>query len=131
MDPACKCADPRVVTLHDGTLVLSTGRPGLYQWINSDGTGKAWQAINMMQHHNAFRPNECIKRYDNRHGMQAAGRPTGYTEVVALDESTGLYVYDRSPLSAHPNDKPFPEKAAKDPAETYSVWIVQVKMKKK
>jgi hypothetical protein len=131
MDPACKCADPRVVALPDGTLVLSTGRPGLDQWVNADGTGKAWQHIDMMQHHNAFRPQERILRYDGRQGSQAAGRPTGYTEVVALDGSTLLYVYDRSPLSAHPNGKPFPEKATRDPAETYSAWVVQVQLRKR
>ena len=63
----------------------------------------------MLANHNAHRPEESIK---------TAGNTSSYTEVIPLDGSHLLYVYDRIPFgwSAIPADS----------SEANSVWVVRV-----
>ena len=44
-----------------GTVALAGGRPGLYLWLNADGSGRTWQTIDMQAHHNACYPREAIE----------------------------------------------------------------------
>lgn len=68
---------PRTVTLKDGMVALSIGRPGLDLWLNSNGTGKDWQAVDILEHHNAFQPKEHIPRWDSKGGHQNGGALDG------------------------------------------------------
>lgn len=101
--------EPSLALLKGGKIVsLSGGRPGLYLWFNFDGTGRDWQGIDMLEHHNKCRPEEPISENNT----------TSYTEIVALDETRLLYIYDRIPCGTNgvPEDSP----------ETNSLWVVQV-----
>lgn len=102
---------PSLAVLRDGTLCLSGGRPGIYLWVNRDGTGKDWQRIDLRAHHNASLPKEPIMKDD---------RSSSYTEVVAVSDTELLVIYDRIPhgWGAIP----------KDSAETNSVWVVCVRL---
>jgi hypothetical protein len=125
--------DPRVAVMGDGTVVLSGGRPGVGLWFNADGTGKDWRIIDLVEHHNAFHPNEPLKRFwPNGSPMYFAGTSTGYTEVAAVDDSYLLCVYDRTPLSStDENPTPGKDKHAEDVNETYSVWVVRASLNRR
>src|SRR5262249_9979512 len=79
---------PSLAGLKDGTVGLSGGRPGLYLWVNTDGTGKLWQRVDLQAHHNTCQPKEPIDKPDHT---------SSYTEVVGLDEKHLLFIYDRVP----------------------------------
>jgi hypothetical protein len=104
---------PSVAVLPDGALVLSGGRPGLFVWVNLDGTGKDWQKVDVQAHHNAKVPKETIDKSDHT---------SSYTEVVALDDRHLLLIYDRIPhgWSAIP----------KESAETNSVWVLRLTLER-
>ena len=71
--------EPSLAVFADGTVLMSGGRPGLKLWLNADGTGEDWQEVDVVKYRYKF--------IDN-------GDATGYTELVVLDESHLLYVYD-------------------------------------
>ncbi len=104
---------PSLAVMKDGAVVLSGGRPGLFVWFNAEGDGKAWQRIDLLAHHNANVAAETIAK---------PGNTSSYTEVVALDESHLLVIYDRIPhsWSAIP----------KGSKETNSVWVVRLKIER-
>lgn len=97
---------PSLAVMDDGMVVLSGGRPGIFVWFSTDGTGTNWQAVDVQAHHNACCPQETL------------GGSTCYTEIVRLDDEHLLLIYDRIPHSwnAIPQDS----------AETNSVWVVRV-----
>jgi hypothetical protein len=119
--------DPRMAVLEDGTVALSGGRPGVLMWLNRDGSGKQWQVIDLLDHHNAFRPKDPLQRYDpSGSSGHFFGTPTGYTEIVAVDATHLLCLYDRTPSSSTWDDPtPAAHRQAEDEAETYSVWAVR------
>jgi hypothetical protein len=99
---------PSLAAFKDGMLALSGGRPGLFLWLNVDGSGKDWQKVDLLANHNAHVPAEPIKN---------SGNTSSYTEIVVRDEHHLLYMYDRLPSGW----RPIPAESA----ETNSVWIVQ------
>jgi hypothetical protein len=104
---------PSLAVLEDGLVALSGGRPGLFVWFNTDGTGKAWQRIDLLAHHNACRPKEPIDQ---------PGHTSSYTEVVALDATHLLCIYDRVPFGWSP--------VPKDSPETNSLWVVRLEVQR-
>ena len=50
--PALLSARPYLLTLPNGALVLSGGRPGLSLWVSADGFGKDWQTYDIPTEHN-------------------------------------------------------------------------------
>jgi len=114
---------PSLAVMKDGTVVLSGGRPGIYAWFNSDRTGKAWEGVDMAAHHNAFVPNEPLKEtFDKEHPI-ASFRTSAYTEVITLDDTHALYIYDRIPNGWYPIPQSSPE--------TNSVWVVRMTVRRK
>ena len=108
---------PSLATRADGLIALGGGRPGLHLWFNADGDAQTWQGIDMLAHHNACHPGESIAVHsDHNHRQQT----TAYTEVVAWDEESFLYLYDRCANGWHP----IPESMD----DTNSVWLVRVKV---
>ena len=103
--------EPSLVVLNDGTVALSGGRPGLALWFNTDGTGKGWQKIDTQAHHNACRPRAPVRQ------------TSSYTELVALDDTHLLYIYDSVPHGW----SPIPESATSD---YNSVWVVRITVEK-
>lgn len=105
----CFSVQPSLAVLPDGMVALSGGRPGLFLWLNADGRAATWHKIDVLANHNAHRPDEAIK---------GPGNTSSYTEVIPLDASHLLYIYDRIPSgwNAVPRESP----------ETNSVWVVRV-----
>jgi hypothetical protein len=100
---------PSLVTMRRGLVALSGGRPGLFLWLNPDGTGTTWHKFDVLANHNAYRPEETIK---------TSGNTSSYTEVVAMDDTQLLYIYDRIPFGWG--------KIPPESPETNSVWVVRV-----
>jgi hypothetical protein len=114
---------PSLAVIKDGTVVLSGGRPGLYAWFSTDGAGKDWQRLDMMAHHNAFVPKDPMNEvFDKEHAI-ASLRTSAYTEVISLDDTHLLYIYDRIPNGWYP--------IPKDSSETNSVWVVRMTVRRK
>jgi hypothetical protein len=130
--------DPRLAVVKDGTVVLSGGRPGVLMWFSADGSGKDWQTIDLIDHHNAFHPDDPITRYSPAPGAAFyadAGSSTGYTEVATLDDSHVLCMYDKSPLRVKTHMRgemiaPAAAQANADARDTWSVWAVRATLSK-
>ena len=106
---------PSLAVMQGGTLALSGGRPGISLWLNADGAARKWAAVDLMEHHNACHSQETIDAKKMT--------TSSYTEVVAMDETHALCIYDRIPNSWHA--------IAEDSTDTNSVWVVQVTIERK
>ncbi len=125
--PDVASVEPRLDTLSDGIVALSGGRPGIYVWFNTDGTGERWQAVDIIAHHNARCPADVIEPDIRNGGWKALdamlrdgdrGFTSAYTELVALDDTNLLLIYDRVGLGWHA----IPDESD----ETNSVWVVKL-----
>ena len=104
---------PSLAVMDSGAVALSGGRPGLYLWLNAAGDGLDWQQIDILAHHNSCHPQEQIIYSEDLSRQQS----TSYTEVVAVDDNTLLYMYDRVPNGW----RRIPEEMD----DTNSVWLVR------
>ena len=111
--PGVFSVQPSLAVMEDGAVALSGGRPGLYLWLNADGSGQDWQQIDILAHHNSCHPQDPII-YSEDLSRQLS---TSYTEVVAVDENNLLYMYDRAPNGW----RRIPEEMD----DTNSVWLVR------
>ena len=112
--PGIFSVQPSLAVMADGMVALSGGRPGLYLWLNPDGDGRDWRRIDILAHHNSCHPDEPITYSEDLSRQQT----TSYTEVVAVDENTLLYMYDRAPNGW----RRIPEEMD----DTNSVWLARV-----
>ena len=103
---------PYLLVNGDGVVVLSGGRPGLYLWINIDGTGKDWQKIDLADVHNTCELNEAI----------GGPHTTAYTHMQWIDGTHLLYVYDRVPFGWGT----IPASST----ETNSIWVFRITIEK-
>jgi hypothetical protein len=92
---------PSLAVVSDGLVALSGGRPGVSVWFDVEGKGERWQAVEL---------------------FPADAKTSAYTEVVAVDDSTLLCIYDRVPhgWAAIPESSP----------EFNSVWVVRLTLKR-
>ena len=106
---------------------LAGGRSGIFVWLNADGRGTDWQAVDIIAHHNACRPRRDRINPDSKKGWVApeemlrtgtTGFSSCYTELAALDDRHLLLIYDRLGLGWHP----IPDNSD----ETNSVWVVKI-----
>ena len=109
-----RSVQPGLAVMSDGLVALSGGRPGLFLWLNSDGTGRAWHQVDIVANHNEFRPEEPVV---------VPRKTSAYTQVVALDEKHLLYIYDRVPNGWM--------QIPGNSSETNSVWVVRATVQKK
>jgi len=97
--------EPSLRRLSNGTLALSTGRPGIYLWLSTDPRGEAWEQIDVVQRHNSWAPPEQ-QINPERSGAQkerhAKDQTTAYTELVEIAPNKLLLVYDRTPFGWNP-----------------------------
>ena len=42
--------------LSSGTIVITSGRPGIYMWLSTDARGRSWQQVDIIGHHNDWAP---------------------------------------------------------------------------
>jgi hypothetical protein len=104
---------PALATLEDGAIILTGGRPGLWAWINAGGDGKDWSRIDLRANHNAAHSGDPI--------TDLATGTSAYTELVRLDSTQVLCIYDRLARG-------WSAIAAGSP-ETNSVWVVRMTVK--
>lgn len=127
-----RSVEPSLQVMPDGAVVLSGGRGGVWLWVNSDGTGEAWEGRDVLAHHNACRPEadairpEAEGAWAPREEMirrGVGGVTSSYTELARLDDHSLLLIYDRLGLGWHqiPDASP----------ETNSVWVVRVTLETK
>jgi hypothetical protein len=109
---------PSLAVMANGTVALSGGRPGLYLWLDPGGRGEHWNQVDILAHHNACCPQEPIRHSEDLSHQWT----TAYTEVVALDPSHLLYMYDRIPNGW--------ARIPEDIADTNSVWVVRVTLER-
>jgi hypothetical protein len=115
---------PSLAVVKDGAVVLSGGRPGLYAWFNADGRGKDWQSVDLMAHHDAFASKDPMyEKWDKNAARPLQTlRTSAYTEIVTLDDTHVLCIYDRIPNGWYP--------IPKDSQETNSVWVVRMTLRR-
>jgi hypothetical protein len=104
---------PSLAVLSDGMVVLSGGRPGLFAWFNRDGTGTNWVGVDLKTHHNNTTPREQ---------MGPLERTSSYSELVALDDTHLLCIYDRIPHGWHA--------IPTESRDMNSVWVVRLAVEK-
>lgn len=113
---------PSLVTLPSGVVVLSGGRPGLFMWFNSADDGLSWEAVDLRAAHNATQPQDYIHESDNitesTPGHHYRHETTSYTQIVAVDDSHLLVIYDRGPRGGEKIDEIAPE--------TNSLWVMRI-----
>lgn len=112
--PGPRSVQPALVVLEDGALVLTTGRPGVWCWIDLTGKGESWQSVDLLANHNEFATADAIKVPQSVSQHQTSS----YTQVIALSPTRLLVIYDRMPhgWSEPPNET----------EESNSIWVVQV-----
>ena len=98
--PAQWSVEPQLVCLGDGTLLLSGGRPGVWLWVDRQGAGESWEAINLAAHHNAAGVAPALhfaaSCVDGR--GPAEGEPaftTSYTCMKQIGTNEVMLCYDR------------------------------------
>lgn len=124
--PGCFSVEPSLAVVQGRIVALAGGRAGLFVWFNADGTGTSWQGVDMVAHHNACRTTDTYvpdldRPWSDVEDMikrKAFGYTTSYTELLTLDASHLLYIYDRVPCGWNriPPDVP----------ETNSIWVVRM-----
>jgi len=107
---------PSLTVLDDGMVVLTGGRPGVFAWLNADGTGRGWHRIDVAANHSTIRPDDSI--CDTPLGEKPDRNTSSYTEVVSMGNGHLLVVYDRLPRGwkSIPPDSP----------DTNSVWVMRI-----
>ena len=90
--PAVSVA-PQLCRTGNGTLVLSTGRPGVFLWFSTDARGEQWQAVDVMAYHN---------RVLAPGAQMTASQTTACTAMVEVAPNEVILVYDRTPLGWSP-----------------------------
>lgn len=90
--PAASVA-PQICQTANGTLVLSTGRPGVFLWFSTDARGESWQSFDVIAFHN---------RVVAPASRMAPDQTTSYTAMVETAPDEILLVYDRTPFGWSP-----------------------------
>jgi hypothetical protein len=94
---------PCVRRLASGVLALSTGRPGISLWLSDDPRGAGWQAVDVLDHHNAALDRaHRIRPGRGGHHPEDPDQTTAYTVFVEVAPGRLLLVYDRVPFGWKP-----------------------------
>lgn len=118
--------EPSLRRLSNGTLVISSGRPGIYLWLSTDPRGESWQQIDLVSHHNAWAPGPEYQITPERSGNQqqrhASDQTTAYTELVEVEPNRLLMAYDRTPFGWNP--------VARDSDELSRVFVLPMRVER-
>jgi|GEM_PF-310642 len=89
--------EPQLVRLENGAILLSGGRPGLFVWVCTDGSGNTWERFNLAQHHNRHQADAALQYADAVCEGKGVDPPqtTSYTGMVAIGPDEVLVCYDR------------------------------------
>ncbi len=90
--------EPSLVRTENGTILLSTGRPGIHLWLSTDERARSWEHIDIVEHHNRWAPDATYRIQlaetmdEKRH---TTDQTSAYTELVEVTPNRLLLVYDR------------------------------------
>jgi hypothetical protein len=89
--------EPSLVRTQNGTIALSTGRPGLFLWLSTDERASEWQQFDIMEYHNRWAPDAGYKiSFRSPEDPQSVHRSTAYTEMIEVAPNRLLLIYDRT-----------------------------------
>ena len=95
--------EPSLVRTANGTLLLSTGRPGIHLWCSTDSRGQTWQDVDIMALHNRWAPDKTYRIGEAIDPTLPPGAFNGqpfqtssYTELVEVSPNHLVLIYDRS-----------------------------------
>lgn len=86
--------EPSMLRIQNGAIVLASGRPGMRLWISTDGRGKAWQDVDIVEHHNKWAPNPNYQ-IQTRKDLPESRQTSSYTGLVETSPNHMILVYDR------------------------------------
>ena len=98
--------EPEVIRTANGTIALSTGRPGIRVWLSTDARATQWQSIDIVDYHNrcVSEPNERIESfargpspYVSDPAENLRWQTSSYTRMVEVAPNRLLLIYDRDP----------------------------------
>ena len=92
--------EPSLVRTANGTIALSTGRPGIHLWLSTDPRAAFWQDIDFVEIHNRWAPDKTYRINSFQDADHPGGAPlwqtSSYTEIIEVAPNRLLMVYDRS-----------------------------------
>lgn len=92
--------EPSLVRTANGTIALSTGRPGIHLWLSTDPRAQTWQEIDIVEIHNRWAPDKTYRINAFQDSDRPASPPlwqtSSYTEILEIAPNRLLLVYDRS-----------------------------------
>lgn len=97
---------PELNRIANGTIALSTGRPGIHLWLSSDPRGTTWQDIDIVAYHNRWATDPNMRILSNEIHGHTRWQTSSYTGLAEVAPNRLLMVYDRDPEAepAGPND---------------------------
>jgi len=99
---------PQICRFTEDTLLLVTGRPGLFIWGNSALGDGNWGSFDLMEYHN-----------ENTEEWKMDARQTSaYIDIVSIGPGRAMIVYDRSPFGW--------KSVPKDSGDQSQIWLVEV-----
>ena len=103
---------PQLLRLSNGTIALSTGRPGINLWLSDDARGTHWQSVDIAAQHNRCMtdPSARIGTFEITPNQWLSEttkwQTSSYTGLVEVAPNRLLLLYDRDPerIPRDPND---------------------------
>lgn len=105
--------EPQAIRISNGTIALSTGRPGIFLWLATDPRATSWQKLDLLAYHNSVMEDPSARitsflgaPYPST-TVPAWPWPTTscYTAMVETAPNRILFAYDRDPERQPLNDK--------------------------
>jgi hypothetical protein len=91
---------PELKRSENGTIVLSTGRPGIHLWLSTDPRATNWQDIDIVAYHNRWAPDPSERISSFQIKDRTTWQTSSYTALVEVTPNRLLLVYDRDPERA-------------------------------
>jgi BNR repeat protein len=117
---------PQIKRIANGTIVLSTGRPGIHLWLSNDPRGTTWQDIDIVAYHNRWAPTptERISSFEIKSSPYLSEttqwQTSSYTGLVEVAPNRLLLAYDRDP-----------ERAPSGPDDLSRVFVLPIEVERK
>ncbi|MGH9345576.1 MAG: sialidase family protein [Terriglobia bacterium] len=111
---------PELKRIENGTIVLSTGRPGIHLWLSADPRGTTWQDIDIVAYHNRWATNPNMRILSTQVQNHTIWQTSSYTGLAEVAPNHLLMVYDRDP-----------EAAPAGPQDLSRVFVLPIEVEKK
>jgi len=113
---------PALVRTANGTIALSTGRPGIDLWLSTDSAAQTWQRIDVIAYHNsrALDPSYRIGLANGRTGLQT----NSYTAMTEVAPNRLLLIYDRDGVVRPP------ERAPTGPEDISRIFVLPIEVER-